>query len=428
MTSLYGFVKRLYLAFNPPAPEAPTESPLRFGVLGAARAAPIALIYPVKNHPDAVVRAVAARDQGRADAFAKKHGIPKAYGGPGAYQKMLDDPEIDVVYNPVGRISFSIMNEATYGSLPVSQLPNGLHYEWTMKALAAGKHVLLEMPSANTAEETRKMFAFAQEKRLVLLEAFHYRFHPATRRLKEIVDSGEIGTLTKIEASLAIPSGFVKDGNIRMVYELGGGVMMDMGCYTLSVSRYLSGADPTKVISAKADTLPKFPHIDIGCTATLAFPSPGGSTGPAEGPTATLDAHFRLPPRFGFLPQWPKVSARVTGTRGTVELNNFVGPWQYHQISVESSEEEGGPLQKRTEQRYGDLGWTSYRYQLEAFVDKLRGRDPEHWFDAQDSITNMEWIEAIYKEVGRRIRIAFQLTGLGSRPPSTAEIPQATGT
>jgi hypothetical protein len=87
----------------------------------------------------------------------------------------LDDPEIDVVYNPVGRMFSQNLNEATHGSLPVSQLPNGLHYEWTMKALAAGKHVLLEKPSANTAEETRKMFAFAQEKRLVLLEAFHYR-------------------------------------------------------------------------------------------------------------------------------------------------------------------------------------------------------------------------------------------------------------
>ena len=106
MASLYGFVKRLYLVripsssriyftntdvvvlqvFNPPAPETPTDSPLRFGILGAAGIAPIALIYPVKNHPDAVVEAVAARDQGRADAFAKKHGIPKAYGGPGSYQ------------------------------------------------------------------------------------------------------------------------------------------------------------------------------------------------------------------------------------------------------------------------------------------------------------------------------------------------------
>jgi predicted dehydrogenase len=77
----------LYLqVFNPPAPEAPTESPLWFGILGVANVAPLALIYPVKNHPDAVVKAVAARDQKRADAFAKKHGIPTAYGGPGAYQ------------------------------------------------------------------------------------------------------------------------------------------------------------------------------------------------------------------------------------------------------------------------------------------------------------------------------------------------------
>ena len=89
------FLKRKYPAntlvlylqvFNPPAPEAPTESPLRFGILGAANVAPLALIYPVKNHPDAVVKAVAARDQKRVDAFAKKYGIPTAYGGPGAYQ------------------------------------------------------------------------------------------------------------------------------------------------------------------------------------------------------------------------------------------------------------------------------------------------------------------------------------------------------
>jgi len=394
MSSLYGFVKRIYLVFNPPAPEAPTGSPLRFGILGAANIAPIALILPVKNHPDAVVKAVAARDQARADAFAKKHGISKAYGGPGAYQKLLDDPEIDVVYNP---------------------LPNGLHYEWTMKALAAGKHVLLETPSANTAEETRKMFAFAQEKGLVLMEAFHYRFHPATRRMKEIVESGELGTLTKIEACIALPSGFVKDSDIRMVYDLGGGAMMDMGCYTLSISRYLAGADPTKIISAKADIHPKFPQIDIGTTATLAFPDARGSTGSADGLTATLYAHFRLLPWFGILPRWPRIFVHVTGTRGTAKLYNFAGPWLYHYISVESSEQEGGPLRKRTEKRYGNLGWTTYRYQLEAFIDKLRGRTPEHWFDAQDSITNMEWIEAIYKE-----------TGLGSRPPSTADIPQTT--
>ncbi|KAH9163322.1 NAD-P-binding protein [Lactarius sanguifluus] len=379
MASLYGFAKRLYLVFNPPTPKEPTASPLRFGILGAARIAPIALVLPVKSHPDAVVTAVAARDQGRADAFAKKHGIPKAYGGSGAYQKLLDDPEIDVVYNP---------------------LPNGLHYEWTMKALAAGKHVLLEKP------KTRKMFAFAQEKGLVLLEAFHYRYHPATRRVKAIIDSGELGTLTKIEVNFGIPGFFVKDSDIRMVYDLGG--------YAVSISRYLANANPTKVISANAEVLPKFPRVDVSTTATLAFPTSGGSTtnGPADGLTATLLTHFRLPPLLGFLPRWPDLSVRVSGTRGIVDLSNFPGPWVHHNITVESSEQEGGRLRKRTEKHYGNLGWTTYRYQIEAFVDKLRNRTPEHWYDAQDSIANLEWIEAVYKE-----------TGLGSRPPSTAQVP-----
>ena len=203
------------------------------------------------------------------------------------------------------------------------------------------------------------------------------RFYPAMRRLKEIVDSGELGTLTKIEANLAVPSGFIKDNDNCMVYELGGGCMMDMGCefdstifaqvshdgpgligYTLSMSRYLSGADPTKVISAKAETHSKFPRIDLATTATLAFPTPGESTGTADGLTATLNVNFRLPPRFGFIPQWPKVSMRAIGTRGVVELSDFV-PWIYHNINVESSKEEGGPLRKRTEKRYGNLGWTT---------------------------------------------------------------------
>jgi len=91
--------------------------------------------------------------------------------------------------------------------------------------------------------------------------------------------------------------------------------------YTLSMSRYLSGADPTKVISAKAETHPTFPQIDIATTAMLAFPTPGESTGPADGLTAivTLNVHFWLPRQFGFIPQWPKVSMRATGTRGAVE-------------------------------------------------------------------------------------------------------------
>jgi len=131
--------------------------------------------------------------------------------------------------------------------------------------------------------------------------------------------------------------------------------------YTLSVSRYLSGADPTKVISAKSEVHPKVPQIDMATTATLAFPTPGEvfGTGPADGLTATINVNFRLPARLGFLPHWPVVSVRVTGTHGIAELSNFVGPWIYHYITVKSSDQEGGQLRKRTEKRYGNLGWTT---------------------------------------------------------------------
>ena len=127
------------------------------------------------------------------------------------------------------------------------------------------------------------------------------------------------------------------------------------------MSRYLLGADPTKVISAKSDVHPKFPQIDLATTTTLAFPTPGGTsgTGSADGLTATLNVNFRHPPWLGFLPHWPDLSVRVTGTRGTAELSNFVGPWVYHDITVESSDQEGGRLRKRTEKRYGNLGWTT---------------------------------------------------------------------
>ena len=122
--------------------------------------------------------------------------------------------------------------------------------------------------------------------------------------------------------------------------------------------RYLAGSDPTKVISAKADTHPKFPQIDVGTTATLAFPTPGEST-TAGGLTASLLAHFQLPPVLGFLPAWPKFSLRVSGTCGTAELNYFPGVWAHHNLTVVSSEQEGGRSQKRTEKHYGNPGWTT---------------------------------------------------------------------
>ncbi|KAA1469098.1 NAD(P)-binding protein [Dentipellis sp. KUC8613] len=397
---MIGLFKRIYHEFHPPAPAAPSESspPLRIGVLGAANIAAMAIMRPAQSHPDVVVHAIAARDQARADAFASKWGVARAYGGEGAYQKLLDDPEIDVVYNP---------------------LPNALHYEWTMRALAAGKHVLLEKPSADTSDETRKMFAFAEQKGLVLLEAFHYAFHPAFQRAKAILDSGELGDIQSMEVSLAVPAGALKDSDIRFKYELGGGSVMDMGCYCLSIARDLAHAAPVKVLSASAETSSAFPKIDIGTTATLAFPKRESAAEPPAGSDAqtfpaTLQSHFRLPPRLGFIPAMIQAHVKVTCERGELFYYNFAWPSFYHYISVKKTDGQGRTVESRTEKCYGEgekYGWSTYRFQLEAFVDKVRGRTPQHWYSPSDSITNIEWIERIY-----------EATDLGPRPASTAQV------
>ncbi|KAF7969451.1 hypothetical protein HWV62_27289 [Athelia sp. TMB] len=385
--SFFSLVSRIRKATNPPASPVPS-APLRFGVLGAANIAPVALIQPASNHPETIVYAVAARDPKKAEAYAKKHGIGKVYSGPTGYQSLLDDPNVDAVYNPS---------------------PNGLHFEWTMKALAAGKHVLLEKPSADTAEETRQMFDFAESKGLVLLEAFHYRFHPAIARVKAILDSGELGPIKDLDARLALPKGIFGAADIRYDYALGGGAMMDMGCYTMNVIRFLSSSNPTEVLTATSRThaSPSATEqlVDVATTATLAFPN---------GVTGSIFADLAKPWwGFGLLPTMPDISVKVTCERGDVELFNFPGPVFYHSITV-NVKGAGGKDKKRTEKAYTFNDgrdeaewWTTYRYQLDAFVDKVKGRTPKAWITKEDSVDNMVWIEKVYEK-----------NGLGSRPKS----------
>ncbi|KAG2155904.1 NAD(P)-binding protein [Suillus bovinus] len=397
VTDIFGVFKRVHAAFiSPPLPPSVESNdaspPLKVGLLGAAAIAPHALVMPAKTHPEVELYAVAARDITRAETFAKKHGFKKWYGGGDGYQQLLDDPAVDIVYNP---------------------LPNGLHYEWTMKALAAGKHVLLEKPSGDTAEETRRMFALADQKGLVLLEAFHYRFHPAIQRVKAIIDSGELGALKEVNATLTIPKGAISNpANIRMNYDLGGGAMMDCGCYPLSCVRYLASANPSAVISATATRHPKDPRIDLGTTANLTF----ASSKPGEEPVkSTIRCSLAHPPRWGFIPRLPEIDVNVVCERGSIDMFNFVMPVIYHYITVKP--DGAAP---RTEKAYtfesgkGEDWWLTYRYQLEAFVDKVKGRTPQTWVNPEDSIANMEWIEKIYEE-----------SGLGSRPQSTYVPPSA---
>src|SRR5258706_13505395 len=153
-----------------------THSPIRIGVLGAAAIVPSALTNPARNVPEVQVTAIAARDPQRADKFARKHHIPRVHK---TYTDLLADPDIDAIYNP---------------------LPNSLHAEWTIRALRAGKHVLCEKPFASNAKEAIQMASAANETGKVLSTGFAYRYHLLMARIMQALQSGELGSLKRIEA------------------------------------------------------------------------------------------------------------------------------------------------------------------------------------------------------------------------------------
>ncbi|KAI1797118.1 NAD(P)-binding protein [Ganoderma leucocontextum] len=361
--------------------EAKNASALRFGILGAARIGPDALFKPAKTHPDMVVTAVACRDKERGYKYARKHNIPRTFSGLVAYHELVTDPDIDAVY---------------------VALPNGLHFEWAIRALEAGKHVLVEKLITNTTEEARQIFALAEKKGLVAVEALHSVFHPANHRVREIVASGELGKVMCVVSRFVIPTLIspllFEKGDARFRYDLGGGCMTDMGVYPLAAIRFMTSTDtvPLEVASATAIGHPKDPErIDRAMNVTYALP---GSDATAE-----ICVDFAVPGwgPFGILPHM----LRTEG--GEVFVYNFVKPSAFHFIRVKPREGLG-----RFEQVYkfkdgrGDKSWSTYRYQLEAFVDKVRGRDPANWREAANSVSELETIERVYVKAGLPLRRA----------------------
>ncbi|KAF8586323.1 NAD(P)-binding protein [Ramaria rubella] len=370
---MYGLFKRTSTIFNPPK-VAKDPNPLKFGILGAAAIAPLALILAARSHAEAEVAAVAARDEQKAKSFAKKHDIAKVYYGPRGYQELIDDPNIDVIYNP---------------------LPNGLHFEWSAKALAAGKHVLLEKPSTTSSEETLKLFEIAASKGVVLLEAFHFRFHPAFIRLMEVLESGEFGKVLNITSELAVPRSYFKNDDIRFDFDLGGGALLDMGCYPILAVRTILSAEPTSVLTANHKSHLD-PNIDRMVQATFTFPNDV---------TADIFCDLQMPWYLGIIPPWPKLHITVQLEGGQVCLYNFPGAHFINSITITPKDGK-----KRVERIYkpkegkGEDWWTTYRYQLEAFVDKVRGRAPHTWMSGTDSVNQMRALEMVYEKIGLSAR------------------------
>ena len=196
------------------------EQKLNWGLLSTARINR-ALIKPLNASKRTRLLAVASRSQSSADAYAREWKIPRARG---SYEALLNDPEIDVIYN---------------------SLPNHLHTEWTIKALRAGKHVLCEKPIALTLADMDAMSKAAQEAGKVLAEAFMYRHHAQTLKVKELVDGGELGKIQLIKGAFTFTIRSEED--IRNSKDTGGGSIWDVGCYPISYARTIVGAEPVEV-------------------------------------------------------------------------------------------------------------------------------------------------------------------------------------
>ena len=218
---------------------------IRWGVLGVARIATVKVIPAMQRGQYSRIDAIASRDINKARAAARDLSIPKAYG---SYEELIADPDIDAIYNP---------------------LPNHLHVPWSIKAAESGKHVLCEKPIALSVEETKDLIAARDRTGVKIGEAFMVRSHPQWVRAREIVRSGEIGSLRTIHCIFSYNN--PDPGNIRNKLDLGGGAIMDIGCYPIHISRWLFEAEPRRVC-ALMDRDPQF-ETDRLISALLDYPS-----------------------------------------------------------------------------------------------------------------------------------------------------------
>jgi predicted dehydrogenase len=321
------------------------KAALRIGALGAARITPMALIRPARAVDGVSVASVAARDPERASRFARKHGIAKVAE---SYQALIDDPEIDAIYNP---------------------LPNSLHCEWTIRALDAGKHVLCEKPFASNAIEAQRMADAGEKSGRVLMEAFHWRFHPLAARMREIVRSGVLGRIRRIEASMCVPMPI--PGDIRFRHDLAGGALMDVGSYAVNIVRFLAEGEP-RVMGVEI----KRSSRDVGRFARAELAFSDGRTGRI---TCSLMSARLL-----------AINARVSGSEGEMRVFNPVAPHIYHHLRILT------PERKTTERIRGEA---TYVHQLRGFAAAVRGEVPVAC-NAADAVANMRVLDDIYRGGG----------------------------
>lgn len=296
------------------------------------------------------VGSVAARDPDRAAIFAEEHEIPHIEADYGA---LVSSDAVDVVYNG---------------------LPPGSHASWTIAALEAGKHVLCEKPFAMNAGEAQAMVDAAERTGNVLLEAYHYRFHPLFARVLEALRSGRIGAVRALDAHFNVRIAYAP-GEIRYDPALGGGAMMDLGCYCVHWVRTVMAAEP-RVLSASA--IRHESGVDVAMEALLEFP--GG-----------VQARLRSSMSED-LPAGLDAGIVITGDSGNVTVVNPVAPHAGNELIIETAE---GTTREEVE------GETTYVYQLRHLRDVLNGR-AEPLTGGSDAIASMRVLDEIYESAGMR--------------------------
>ncbi|QBE49018.1 Gfo/Idh/MocA family protein [Leucobacter triazinivorans] len=331
------------------------SAPLRIGLLGASRIAELAITEASGETGD-IRAAVAARDPERARAYAREHGYE---GIRESYEALVADDSLDLIY--IG-------------------LPNGLHAEWTVRALDAGRSVLVEKPFAANLAEFDRVAARLESARGWAWEAFHYADHPAVHRLIDLVRRGEIGEIREVDVHMDMPSPSASDP--RWNFDLAGGTMMDLGCYALNGLLLLGDAvgAPVELVSAEVDPYEGDARVDATVRARLALGS------------APVTMHTSM-----VSPDW-NFGLRVFGSLGEVRLPNFVKPQEDDRLIVRTT--TGAGVEDR-EERAGTV--SSYVYQLRRLRDAVRGGERSTEGRARSRRT-MALIDAVYAAGGLPVR------------------------
>ncbi|WP_233080028.1 Gfo/Idh/MocA family protein [Rheinheimera soli] len=321
---------------------------IRIGLLGAARIADRAIIQPAAKRSDVVIAAVAASNLEKAQAFVQQFGIEHAFG---SYDELIARDDIDLIYNA---------------------LPPSLHAKWSIRALLHGKHVLCEKPFAMDVAEAKDMVATAKISDRLLIEGYHYRFHPVFAEVERLVKSGELGTIHTVRSNFSVRIAETP-GSLRHNAPLGGGALMDLGCYPLHWLRTLFGGTPEILW---ADAICPKPQLDSSFELRLQFPN-----GPLCYVGCAMSEH---------LSRHHDASLYLEGDKAQLEVLNLVAPHQGHKLC----------LTKRGEpHEYQINGDSTYDHQLAHVVACIKG-ETKPLTGGKDAIDQMQLIDDAYKAAG----------------------------